>query len=402
MNRKIYLSYFIIVSICLVCFLPIKSFALSDKIYKDIATFTRVLDIVDQYYVEEADEETLMEGAIGGMLNSLDPHTLYLSPEDFKAFSSDTRGRFGGVGIEVSVRDGMLTVISPLEGTPAWDAGIRAGDKIIAIDGNATKRMTLSQAVKLMRGSIGRKITLTLWREGKKKTKTISLVRRLIHVPAIKTEDLGDGYVLLRINTFQEGVAKNLKKSLDDFIKANKKIKGLILDLRDNPGGLLSEAVRISDFFLNDGVIVSTKGRFKDAEIKKAHSLGTYPDFPMIVLINEGSASASEIVAGALGDHRRAKLVGTKSYGKGSVQTLVNLDNGGAVKITIAHYFTPKNHMIDGKGINPDVNLDTKGYIRKNKIKKTKTDPNKSIERDEFYKYQRDEALKYLKRMARK
>jgi len=376
--------------------------SLSDKIYKDISTFSKVLDIVDKFYVENVKEQEIMVGAINGMLSSLDPHTVYMPPEDYKYFRSETKGRFGGVGIEVSVRDNVLTIISPLEGTPAWDAGIKSGDKILSIDGKTTKHMTLTDAVKLMRGSIGRKITLTIWREGKKGTRTITLVRRLIKIPSVKTEDLGKGFALFRIITFQEGVAKSLRKAIDDYKTKHKKIKGIIIDLRDNPGGLLTEAAHISDFFLKSGVIVSTKGRNKESAVKKAAAAGTYPNYPLIVMVNGGSASASEIVAGALQDHRRAKIIGTKSFGKGSVQTLINLDNGGAVKITVAHYFTPKNRLIDGKGISPDVSITTKSYLKKKKIKRKKGDPDQKISREEFYNYQKDIALKYLKKMARR
>ena len=344
--------------------------ALTDKIYNEISTFS------------------------DGMLTTLDPHTVYFPAEVYKNFSSDTKGRFGGVGIEVSIRDGVLTVISPIEGTPAWDAGIKSGDKIVAIDGKSTKNMSLGSAVRLMRGTIGRKLIISIWREGHRKSRTITIVRKLIKVPGVKSERFDDGILLTRIATFQEGITKNLKKMIDDYTAENE-LNGLILDLRDNPGGLLSESIKVSDLFLKKGVIVSTKGRNQPLEVKKARSKGTLPNVPVVVLINKGSASASEIVAGALQDHGRAKLMGIKSFGKGSVQTIVGLNNGGAVKITIAHYFTPKDRLIDGKGISPDVTLDLKGYKKKNKIEDDeKID---KITREDFYDYQKSEALKYIR-----
>src|SRR3989339_1724692 len=388
----------VLMAFCLVLLAPAEVRAWTDKIYKDIATFSKVLDIVDKLYVQEVNEDTAMEGAINGLLQTLDPHSIYMAPEAYKSFNSETKGRFGGIGIEVSIKDGILTVVSPLEGTPAWDAGIKAGDKILTIDGQSTKHMSLNDAVKLMRGPVGKALSLTIWREGKKGAKTVNITREMIKVSAIRTEDLGDGYAMFKIITFQEGVAKQLWTAIEEFVGKKGELKGMILDLRDNPGGLLTEAVRISDFFIAEGVIVSTKGRSQETEVSLAHKKGTLPNFPMIVLINEGSASASEILAGALKDHKRARILGTNSFGKGSVQTLINLENGGAVKITIAHYFTPKDKLIDGKGIPPDIKIDSKGFLKKNKTKFKKDKASQKIERDEFYNYQRDEALSLLKK----
>jgi len=389
----------LLIAIFLTGFLfPKQSSALSDKIYKELSTFSKVLELVDQMYVKPVDDKKAIRGAINGMLSSLDPHTVYLPADVYKNFSSDTRGRFGGVGIEVSIKDGVLTVISPIRDTPAWNAGIKSGDKIIAINGKSTKNLTLGEAVHLMRGPIGRKLGLTIWRHGK--ARAITITRRLIKVPGVKVENLGDGYGLFRITSFQEGVAKALKKEVRNFKHKYGKLNGIILDLRDNPGGLLSEAVKISNFFLKKGVIVSTKGRTKKADYKRAHAAGTLPYVPMVVLINRGSASASEILAAALGDNGRSKLLGTKSFGKGSVQTIVNLENGDALKITIAYYFTPKDKLIDGKGLDPDILLDTKAYKKKKGIKKTDPDDAQKITRDEFNQFQKDEALIYLKKIS--
>lgn len=390
---------FYIISFLSLMILNLEARAYSDKIYKELSTFTKILNIVDEYYVTPVDEKEAIDGAIQGMLSALDPHTIYLSPDIYKYFSSDTRGRFGGLGIEVSVRDGVLTIISPLEGTPAWDAGIKSGDKILFIDGQSTKNMSLGEAVQYMRGPIGKKITLTLWHPGVTKPRTVTLARQLIKVPSIKTEDMGGGFGYFRIVQFQEGTAKSLKKNIEDFKEKNHgRIRGIILDLRDNPGGLLTESIKVSDYFLKKGVIVSTKGRQGVTEVKKAHAPGTLEDMPMVIMINGGSASASEIVAGALQDNNRAKLVGTTSFGKGSVQTVIDLDNGGAVKITVAHYYTPKDRLIDGKGIAPDLTLDQESYKKKNQIK-AEEGKTKKITREEFNDFQKSEALSYLKRM---
>lgn len=374
------------------------SWALTDKIYKEISTFTKVLQIVDQNYVDPVDEKKLILGALNGMLSSLDPHTIYLPAEQYRDFSSDTKGRFGGIGIEVSVKDGIITVISPIQDSPADKAGVRSGDKILSIDGKTTKNMTLNEAVHLMRGPVGKRIALLIWHKGTTQASQVSMAREIIKVQSVKTEDWQEGYAYFYITMFQEGSAKNFKKEFEDFLDKNKNpVKGVVLDLRDNPGGLLMEAVKLCDYLLKDGVIVSTKGRDEIVDVKKAHGAGTLPDFPMVVMINGGSASASEIVAGALQDQGRAKLVGTRSFGKGSVQTVINLDDGDALKITVAHYYTPKDRMIDGKGINPDLFLDLKAYKKKFKIGK---DDKTKVSREDFDKFQRDEALAYLKKMT--
>lgn len=374
-----------------------KASALSDKVYKDLATFSKIMDVVDRYYVDPVDEKEMMNGAIKGMLFNLDPHTVYLPAEIYKDFKSDTKGRFGGVGIEVTMQDGFLTVVAPLEGSPAHAAGIKAGDKVLSIDGKSTKHMSLGEAVHLMRGTVGRRVALQVWRKGTQRPFAVALKRGLIKVESIKVEDLGDGYGYFRVTSFQEGTAKSLKRAVEKFEDDKGKLKGLILDFRDNPGGLLSEAVRMADLFLDRGVIVSTKGREKVEDVKKAHPGAAWENLPMVVLTNHGTASASEIVAGALQDHKRARVFGTKSYGKGSVQTVINLDDGDALKITIARYYTPKNRMIDGKGIEPDVRIDQKAFEKK--LAQIKIKSSKKPTREDFMAFQRDEALGYLKKM---
>lgn len=387
-----------IISFVFICFLLLtsNSHAFSDKVYKDLNTFTKIMEIVDRYYVDSPKERDMLVGAIQGMLSTLDPHTVYLPEEIYKEFKSDTQGRFGGIGIEVTLKDGFITVVAPIEDSPADRAGIQSGDKIIMIDGKITKGMSLAEAVHMMRGPIGRKLTLSVWHSGMNKPRQITVERDLIKVASVITEDLGENYAYFRITSFQEGTARSLKKAIQKYKKQHHEIEGIVLDLRDNPGGLLSEAVRISDFFVDKGVIVSTKGRDKVEEVKKAKKVGTLPNYPLVVLINSGSASASEIVAGALQDHKRAKLIGTKSYGKGSVQTVFNLDGGDALKITVARYYTPKNRMIDQKGIKPDIRVGKKEFEKA--IPKSERDKSRSEIRRLYNDYQKQQALTYLKR----
>lgn len=377
---------------------PAPAYPYSDKIYKSLGTFSKILEIVDRYYVEPPDEKKLMTGAIKGLLLTLDPHTVYFPAEVYKDFKSDTQGRFGGIGIEVTIKDGLVTVVSPVDGSPAQKAGIVSGDKILMINGKITKGMDLTDAVHMMRGNIGKKIVLSVWHAGMKQARQVTLERQLIKVASVVSENLGDGYGYFKITSFQEGTSRSLKKALNGLKRASGgKIKGIVLDLRDDPGGLLTEAIRVCDFFLDGGVIVSTKGRDKVQEVKKAKGPGTFPNFPMVVMINGGSASASEIVAGALQDQGRAKLLGTRSYGKGSVQTVINLDDGDAIKITIARYYTPKNRMIDGKGIDPDVWLGKKEFKKSLQAQSKEKEPKMTVEA--FKEYQKNEALAYLKKI---
>lgn len=373
-------------------FYSFPSFAISDKIYKELETFTRLIEVLDQNYVDEIDEQELMQGAIRGMLASLDPHTVYLPPDSYKDFKRDTTGKYGGVGIEVTIKDGILTVVSPFDDSPAYEAGIRSGDRILKINGQSTKGMSLYESVELMRGHRGKTLELTIWHEGMKKANEIKLVRRIIQIKSVKSELIDDTIAMIRITSFQEKTSDEVRKALISLSeKAQPKLAGIILDLRNNPGGLLVEAVEIADLFLKDGVIVSTRDKARHIEVSEAIPNSSFESIPMVVLINEGSASASEIVAGALQDHKRAQLLGTTSFGKGSVQTILEMGRKSAIKLTIAKYYTPKGKSIDGHGIKPDIVLDKKAY---QKLVKN----NSEISNSYISEFQMKQALKYLKK----
>jgi carboxyl-terminal processing protease len=290
------------------------------------------------------------------MLTSLDPHSAYLTPELYKELQSDTQGRFGGLGIEITVKGGILTVVSPIEDTPAAKAGIKPGDQIFKIEEEFTKDMSLIDAVKKMRGLKGTKINLTIKREGVADLVDFTLVRDIIRVQSVRSRTLESGYGYIRLAQFQERSDRDLQRALEKLAAEKAGIKGLVLDLRNNPGGLLTQAVRISDLFLDSGLIVYTDGRIESQKQKYfAQKDGTWLDFPMVVLVNGGSASASEIVAGALQDHKRAVVLGTKTFGKGSVQTILPLDDNSALRLTTARYFTPRGRSIQATGIVPDI-----------------------------------------------
>lgn len=324
--------------------------------YSDLQLFAKVLNLVQQYYVEEVDLKKLIYGGIKGMLRELDPHTNFLQPEIFKEFESETAGEFGGLGIEITVQKGVLTVISPIEDTPAWKAGVKAGDKIVEIDGDSTKGLSLAEAAQKMKGKTGSKVKLGIFREGFDKPQVFSIVRGVVKIKSAKYTDLEDGYAYLRLTSFIENSGSELEKALKAHIAKYKEAKGLILDLRRNPGGLLDQAVQISDMFLEEGAIVSTIGRNKkDKEVLYAKRAGTFPNFPMIVLIDEFSASASEILAGALKDNKRALIMGQRSFGKGSVQSVVKLGDGSGLKLTVARYYTPSGRSIQAEGVVPDI-----------------------------------------------
>jgi carboxyl-terminal processing protease len=331
--------------------------ALPDDTYKELQTFANVLAIVQKNYVEPVSTKDLIDGAITGMLASLDPHSAYLTPDLYRDLEVETRGSFGGLGIEITVKDDTLTVVSPIEGTPAYKAGLKSGDQIIKIDNDFTKGMTLTDAVKRMRGPKGSKIRLTIHREGIPDLFTVTVVRDVIKIDSVKAKELKDGYDYVRISTFQDGTDEDLDKSLAKFDKEDHgHVKGLILDLRDNPGGLLNQAVSVSDDFLDGGLIVYTQGREESQQQKFfSHKKRDFDDYPMVVLVNGGSASASEIVAGALQDQRRAIIVGTQTFGKGSVQTILPLDDDSALRLTTARYYTPNGRSIQAVGITPDV-----------------------------------------------
>ena len=337
--------------------LSIQGVSAEDKnVYENLQIFSDVLDIVKENYVQEVDDKELVEGAISGMLRTLDPHSSYLDPDAYKELQVETKGSFGGIGIEITIRDGFLTVVSPLEGTPAYELGIQAGDQILRVDGEPTKEMTLMEAVKKMRGPKGTKVVLTIMREEFTKPQDFVITRATIAIRSVRSKTLEPGYGYIRLSQFQSSTARDLRKEIVKLEQENKPLKGLILDLRNNPGGLLDQAVKVSDEFLNDGLIVYTGGRLKSQDMRFEAHMNTRPhSYPIVVLVNEGSASAAEIVAGALQDHKRAVVVGVKTFGKGSVQTVMPLRNGAALRLTTAIYYTPSGRSIQAKGIEPDI-----------------------------------------------
>ena len=325
-------------------------------VYENLQIFSDVLDIVKENYVQEVDNEELVEGAISGMLKTLDPHSSYLDPDAYKELQVETKGSFGGIGIEITIRDGFLTVVSPLEGTPAYELGIQAGDQILRVDGEPTKEMTLMDAVKKMRGPKGTNVVLTIMREEFIKPRDFVITRATIAIRSVRSKTLEPGYGYIRLSQFQSSTARDLRKEIAKLEQEHKSLKGLILDLRNNPGGLLDQAVKVSDEFLNEGLIVYTGGRLKSQDMRFEAHMNTRPhSYPIVVLVNEGSASAAEIVAGALQDHKRAVVVGVKTFGKGSVQTVMPLRNGAALRLTTAIYYTPSGRSIQAKGIEPDI-----------------------------------------------
>jgi len=329
--------------------------------YESIELFTDVMAIIKKSYVEEVDTKKLVYGAINGMLTSLDPHSSFMPPDTYKEMKIDTKGAFGGLGIEISIKDGFLTVISPIEDTPAFKAGIKSGDQILKIDDKFTKDININDAVKRMRGLKGTSVTLTIMRDGFEKPKEFLLVRDIIQVKSVKSRLMDGGYGYVRIAQFQEKTDEDLSKALKTMVEQNKGgLKGLVLDMRNDPGGLLDQAVRVSDHFVPEGeMIVYTEGREKDSKMQFTAKKGAKePNYPIVVLINGGSASASEIVAGALQDHKRAIIMGTQSFGKGSVQTIIPLSDDSGLRLTTARYFTPKGRSIQAKGITPDIVVD--------------------------------------------
>jgi carboxyl-terminal processing protease len=326
--------------------------------YESIELFTDVMAIIKKSYVEEVDTKKLVYGAINGMLSSLDPHSSFMPPDTYKEMKIDTKGAFGGLGIEISIKDGVLTVISPIEDTPAFKAGIKSGDMILKIDDKFTKDLNINDAVKRMRGIKGTKVILTIMREGFEKTKEFPLVRDVIQVKSVRFNLMDGGYGYVRIAQFQEKTDEDLGKALKTMKEENKgELKGLVLDMRNDPGGLLDQAVKVADHFVAEGqMIVYTEGREKDSKMQfTAKKGGKEPNYPIVVVINGGSASASEIVAGALQDHKRAIILGTQSFGKGSVQTIIPLSDDSGLRLTTARYYTPKGRSIQAKGITPDI-----------------------------------------------
>jgi carboxyl-terminal processing protease len=327
--------------------------------FEDLQAFTEVFSKVKSDYVESVDEKKLIEDAIRGMLNGLDPHSAFLNTSEFTDLKIGTTGQFGGLGIEVGMENGFVKVISPIDDTPASRAGVKASDLIIKLDEKTVKGMTLNDAVKIMRGKPNTTIDLTIVREGEPKPLVIKITREIIRVKSVKNRMLEPGYGYVRITNFQSRTTTDLLKAISDLQKETR-LKGMILDLRNNPGGVLNGAVGVSDAFINDGMIVYTEGRIDDSSHRYLATPGdSLNGAPLVVLINGGSASASEIVAGALQDHKRAIILGTKSFGKGSVQTIQELRNGSAVKLTTARYFTPLGRSIQATGIEPDIKLST-------------------------------------------
>ena len=330
---------------------------------EDLRTFTEVFVKIKSDYVEAIDDRTLLANAIKGMLAGLDPHSAYLEPEDYADLQTGTRGEFGGLGIEVGMEDGFVRVIAPIDDTPADRAGIQAGDLVVRLDDTPVKGMNLEEAVKIMRGEPGTAITLTVVRQGEEGPLKITIVRDVIRVTSVKSRLLEEKYAYVRITQFQSRTGENLRdavEELEDEVQGG--IRGMILDLRSNPGGVLSAAVSVSDAFLTGGTIVYTEGRLDDAKLKfSAKPTDILDGAPLVVLVDGGSASASEIVAGALQDHRRAVIMGNDTFGKGSVQTILPMENGSALKLTTSRYFTPSGRSIQASGIKPDIQLESLG-----------------------------------------
>jgi len=366
----------------------------NEETYKGLKIFSEVLDIIKNNYVEETDERDLIEKAIQGMVQSLDPHSAFLTPDAMKELQVDTQGEFGGIGIEITMPEGVLTVVAPIDGTPAAEAGIQAGDKIIKVDGELTKDMDLLEAVSKMRGPKGTEVTITVWREGVAEPIDFKLIRDTIPIDSVRSALIQDGFGYVRITNFQEKTTADLTEALDKLETGEVPLKGLILDLRNNPGGLLDQSVSVADLFLEQGTIVSMKGRDdRDQRVFSAIPNKVKRDYPMVVLINNGSASASEIVAGALQDQKRALILGTTSFGKGSVQNVESLRDGYGLKLTIARYYTPSGRSIQAQGIVPDIVVErrtleeapeetTSGLIIKEKDLKNHLEPEKAIQKE--------------------
>ena len=334
------------------------AYSSENDVYKKIDLFGEVLEKINKEYVDDVDQSKSMDAAINGLLQSLDPYSTYLSPENFDVIQTETSGKFGGLGIEVTMESGVVKVISPIDDTPASRAGFKAGDYIVKINDLQVQGKTLTEAVELMRGPVGSSIELTVRRKGLKKAITFNLIREVIQVQSVKSDFLNDSVGYIRLTSFNENSDQQIKKRILDLNKKGN-LKGFILDLRNNPGGLLSQAIEISDFFLDNGEIVSTKSRKKIENRKWFAKKGDLIEGkPLIVVINYGSASASEIVAGALKDHKRAIILGENSYGKGSVQSIIPLKNKGAIRLTIAKYYLPSGNSISEVGVTPDIEID--------------------------------------------
>jgi carboxyl-terminal processing protease len=347
------LLFFIVISL----FFFEKSFSETSDIYKKIDLFGEVLEIINKEYVDKVDQSKNMDAAINGLLQSLDPYSAYMTPESFNGMQTETSGKFGGLGIEVGMEAGVVKVISPIDNTPASRAGLKAGDYIVKINGAQVQGKSLMDAVDLMRGLVGSSIELTIRRRGVKKALTFNITREIIQIQSVKSKLIDNNIGYIRLTSFNQNSSKQIKEKVKK-LNNNKNLKGYILDLRNNPGGLLSQAIKISDFFLENGEIVSTRSRNASENRRWFAKKGDITDGKtLIVLINYGSASASEIVAGALKDHKRAIILGENSYGKGSVQSIIPLKDGGAIRLTISKYYLPSGQSISKVGVTPDIEI---------------------------------------------
>jgi carboxyl-terminal processing protease len=360
--KKLSMKFYLLAIICVCSFVLLglhndSTVSTKDKnVYKDIKTFNEVFDMVRKNYVDDVDTAKLMQGAINGMIKSLDPHSSFMTPDLYKELEVETQGQFGGLGIEIMIIKDVLTVVSPIEDSPAFSAGLKPGDQILKIDGKSTKNIEIMEAVKKLRGPKDSKVTVTIIRENMTTPKDITLTRAIIQIKSVKFKKFEDNIGYIRVTAFQEKTSDDIRKALKDIGEKLNPIKGLILDLRNDPGGLLTQAIEVSDIFLKSGVIVSTRGRVKSMETKSmAKDNGDEITCPIVVLVNEGTASAAEIVAGALQDNNRALIVGAQTFGKASVQTIIPLEDGSALKLTTARYYTPKGRSIQAEGITPDI-----------------------------------------------
>jgi len=355
-KRGLFLSVFLAAALSIVLLGHGAARAADSETYKNLKLFNEVLNMVEKNYVEKIDPKVVIHGAIQGMIKSLDPHSVFMTAEQYNDLQADTKGTFSGLGIVITMQDDVITVVAPIEDKPAFIAGVKAGDKIIKIDGETTKDFTIMDAVHKLRGEKGTKVTITVVREGEADPIPFDIVRDVIEIKSVKYKIYHGDIGYIRISNFQETTADELNEALAKMGAENAPLKGLVLDLRNNPGGLLTQSVEVSDVFLKSGVIVSSKGRTKTSRrVAEARDDGNEPEAPIVILINGGTASAAEIVSGALHDNKRALLLGTRTFGKGSVQTIVPLKDGSALKLTIAKYYTPDGESIQAKGIVPDI-----------------------------------------------
>lgn len=392
MNKKIILLA-VIISLCFGVYSYRANILVAkereDSFYRELDIFAQGLAVIEEKYVEKKPPQELIYGSLGGLLSSLDSYSEFMSPDEYKDLLVETEGKFGGLGVEITIKDTLLTVVSPLEDTPAWNAGMKPGDIVVKIDGKITRGITISEAVKKLRGEPGTKVTLTVLHDKDKKIEDMTIERAIIKIKDIKrAEMLQDGIGYIRITEFRENTAKELDKGLEGLKKTG--LKGLVIDVRNNPGGLLETAIEVTSRFLEDGkIIVSTKGRTEKENIYKSIPLkGKYTDIPMVVLVNKGSASASEILASALRDNKKAILLGETTFGKGSVQTIIPLSDNSALRLTTSKYYTPSGLSIHEKGVEPDISManDTKLQSKED----AKEDIFENLEKKNEFDYKKD------------